>query len=270
MFLLKKIIHCYNKNIDMKYFVKEDLTNEISKHLCLKENRNKYEYENPIRSVQSTFVVEHFVITRKPASGLFRLDLKFNIPKAYIGTHLYHTEKKLSSVSECVDKLMNILWEFRPCRECLYNLTPGRYCNACSIYNVINEYGMEENKITEIPTCTICMEEVLHCRLHCGHHFHAACLIQINPKPYLHYHNEEEAIKCPNCRDKLDLTDYRNIFLYEELDQYTAEIDQDGDEDSEDDDDDDESEDVSEDEDTTETEAEAEADTEETEEEGSS
>lgn len=228
MFLLKKLIQCYNRNVDMKFFVKEDLSAEITNHLSIKEHGNKYAYESPIRSVTGTFLIDKFVIARI-SDTCFHLEITFIIPKTYIEASNITKIKSLKSITECVEHLMEIIWEYRPCRECLVNLTTDKYCDACSIYNVVNQHGLSSDKITEIPVCTICLEEVLHSRLHCGHHFHAACLIQVNPKPYLYFYEESEAFKCPNCRDTLDLADYDRFFLYEETDSFEVTIEEDED-----------------------------------------
>jgi hypothetical protein len=215
----------------MKFFVRDDLREQVEQHFMLRENKNRYEYDGEIKAVSGTFVIEKFVISKR--RGRFELEVRFKVCHAYIDAFYYHEEKDLSNISDCIDKLMEILWDYRPCRECLMELTNDKFCERCSVYNMVNEYGIEKKKITELPSCSICMEDVLHSKLHCGHYFHAGCLVQMNHKPYLQYYDDTDLFKCPNCREKMNLTDYKNVFLYDEMDEvFGSDSDDDSDEDT--------------------------------------
>jgi hypothetical protein len=191
----------------MKFFVRDDLREQVEQHFMLRENKNRYEYDGEIKAVSGTFVIEKFVISKR--RGRFELEVRFKVCHAYIDAFYYHEEKDLSNISDCIDKLMEILWD------------------------MVNEYGIEKKKITELPSCSICMEDVLHSKLHCGHYFHAGCLVQMNHKPYLQYYDDTDLFKCPNCREKMNLTDYKNVFLYDEMDEvFGSDSDDDSDEDT--------------------------------------
>jgi len=224
----------------MKFYKKDDLVEEMIQ--CLRTSK-EYVNTSPVLSKTKKFMMHRWSLMK--AGSTFTLHIRYKVPRTDTSVMFYHFVDRLTSVAKAVDCLMDLIWEASPCSECYRALVKDKYCENCCFYHVINDHGLETKKINEIPKCTICLEDVLHSQLSCGHYFHLDCLVALNEKGYFTEEDKLNGYCCPNCRKEFNWFDYKNVFLFDdnrEDDEYSVEFEDDIDEeeDAEDDYDDDE------------------------------
>jgi hypothetical protein len=135
--------------------------------------------------------------------------IKYRILKCYYYSIETYEIPPQESIEDLLSYFYNLLWNYKLCKEC-YKIVPDRFCFECTSMQVFWEWGKLKFD-AEIPQCSICLEDVYHSKLECGHYFHKTCLIKLNPLNW--YHSKE--IKCPNFRKVISEKDVANYFLAE-------------------------------------------------------
>ena len=189
---------------------------DISKHESSACPCKSIELEIPFScdNVRHTFHIEEFRLRYHTQKRQFEMDMEYTIYKCDEEYSFVFFSKPFSTMEEVVDHLMEILWEGKLCRECLHLMQPNeKGCQKCMPSKLVMEYGMEKGKVSNYPTCSICLDPVLKHHLECGHYFHKKCFLGLNKKKWF---EDDSTILCPMCRMEITSNDKLEYFFYEE------------------------------------------------------
>lgn len=172
--------------------------NQIKKFFPVKKESPLY-----VRSYNNQFIVTHITITNK--NNAFQTIIFYQIVNNN-KEFSYHFPENFESVEKIIEKVYDVLWTYQLCSECLELCPEGKdYCDQCFPTRFFWDYGVKQNKVDSVPTCSICLETTIGNKLECGHYFHLMCF----SKNY-----EKKEVKCPNCRKPITDKDKKTFLLY--------------------------------------------------------
>lgn len=160
------------------------------------------------------FQIYGFEILYNKTDNAFCINIFYNILRCSYNENFCIEFEDLTSIDECLAKIFEVLWKYKPCPECLY-LIPSlqQLCKDCNCGKLMWDYGVQNQYVSEYEKCAICLENAYCFQLTCRHRFHKSCFVNLHDKEW---YDDTTTIACPVCRGDITKKDKLVFFFHEE------------------------------------------------------